>query len=186
MPPGNHGCAARSLDLSRPHRRQRLGAVERLDLRLFINALPRCTVERIKVEPDNVAHLVDVLRQLGNLGAMWLQAERASDGPDARRGETALSRHAAGTPMNGAGRLALQRLRDHALDFGVVDLARNTRPPRGGASRPRSIKRRRHLPAVCAVPRSRAATGLLLRPAAPRSMIGARKAKACVVMRRCV
>jgi len=62
-------------------------------------------------------------------------------------------------------------------------------PGRGSSSspsRPRSTKRRRHLPKVCAVTRSRAATALLLRPAAQPSTIRARNAKACAVLRRCV
>jgi hypothetical protein len=62
-------------------------------------------------------------------------------------------------------------------------------PGRGSSSsplRPRSTKRRRHFPTVCAVTRSRAATALLLRPAAQPNTIRARNAKACAVLRRCV
>jgi hypothetical protein len=50
---------AAPLDLTRPHRQQRLGAVERLDLELFVHAQHRCTVGRFEVELDNVADLVD-------------------------------------------------------------------------------------------------------------------------------
>ena len=64
---------AASLDLTRPHRQQRLGAVERLDLRLFIDAQHQGAVGRIDIKPDNVAHLVDkqrVGRQFEGLGAV--------------------------------------------------------------------------------------------------------------------
>ena len=47
------------LNLTGPHRQQRLGAVERLDLRLFIDAQHQGTVGRVEVQPDNVADLVD-------------------------------------------------------------------------------------------------------------------------------
>ena len=84
---------AAPLDLPWPHRQQRLGAVERLDLRLFIDAEHQGAVGRIDVEPDNVAHprsgrgqaLVDkqrVGRQLEGLGAVRLQAEGAPDTAD--------------------------------------------------------------------------------------------------------
>ena len=49
---------AAPLDLPRPHRQQRLSAVERLDLRLFIDAQHQGAVGRVEVEPNDVAHLV--------------------------------------------------------------------------------------------------------------------------------
>jgi hypothetical protein len=48
-----------------------------------------------------------------------------------------------------------------------------------------ATKRRRHLPTVCAVTHSRAATALLLRPAAQPNTMRARDARACAVLRRC-
>src|SRR4029077_9449086 len=51
------------------------------------------------------------------------------------------------------GWLALQRLHNDALDLGVVDLARDARPRL--VEQPVETKRRRHLPTVCAVTRSR-------------------------------
>jgi hypothetical protein len=62
-------------------------------------------------------------------------------------------------------------------------------PGRGSSSSPstpRSTKRRRHLPTVRTLTRSRAATALLLSPAAQPNTIRARNAKACTVLRRCV
>ena len=69
---------AASLDLPRSHRQQRLGAVERLDLRLFIDAQHQGMVGRVEVEPDDVAHLVDKQRiagQLEGFEAVRLQPE---------------------------------------------------------------------------------------------------------------
>ena len=130
---------AAPLNLPWPHRQQRLGAVERLDLRLFIDAEHQGAVGRIDVEPDNVAHprsgrgqaLVDkqrVGRQLEGLGAVRLQAEGAPDTADARGRDAAVTRHAARAPVRGRGRLALQRPHDDALDHGIVDLTRHPRP----------------------------------------------------------
>ena len=119
------------LDLAGPHRQQRLGAVQRLDLRFLIDAQHQCMVGRVEVETDNVAHLVDkqrVLRQLEGLAAMRLQAEGAPDAPDAGGRDAAVPRHAARAPMRRRGRLALQRLHEDTLDLGVVDLTRDTRP----------------------------------------------------------
>ena len=55
------------LGLPRSHRQQRLRAIERLDLRLFIDTQDQGTVGRVEVEPDNVAHLVDKQRIAGQL-----------------------------------------------------------------------------------------------------------------------
>src|SRR5215472_11433078 len=60
-------------------------------------------------------------------------------------------------------------------------------PGRGSSSNPstpRSTKRRRHLPTVCTVTRSRAATALLLKPEEQPNTMRARNAKACAVLRR--
>jgi len=47
---------AAPLGLPRPHRQQRLAAVERLDLRFLIDAQHQRMVGRIEVEADDVAH----------------------------------------------------------------------------------------------------------------------------------
>jgi hypothetical protein len=53
---------AAPLDLPRPHRQQQLSAVERLDLRLFVDAQHQGAVGWVEIEPNNVAHLVDKQR----------------------------------------------------------------------------------------------------------------------------
>ena len=52
------------LHLARPHRQQRLGAVQRLDLRLLVDAEHQRLVRRGQVQADDVAHLVDEQRVL--------------------------------------------------------------------------------------------------------------------------
>jgi len=44
---------------ARKHRKHRLGAVERLDLGLLVDAQHQCTLGWIQVQPDHVADLVD-------------------------------------------------------------------------------------------------------------------------------
>ena len=65
---------AAPLGLPRSHRQQRLGAIERLDLRLLIDAQHQGMVGRIELEPDDVAHLGDKQRVSGQLES--LQAVR--------------------------------------------------------------------------------------------------------------
>jgi len=48
-----------ALDLTGAHRQQRLGAIERLDLRFFVNAQHQCSLRGRRVEPDDVPHLLD-------------------------------------------------------------------------------------------------------------------------------
>ena len=48
-----------ALDLARLHRQQRLRAVERLNLRLLIDAEDRRVRGRIQIQPDDVPHFLD-------------------------------------------------------------------------------------------------------------------------------
>jgi hypothetical protein len=82
--------------------------------------------------------------------------------------------------MRGVHWLTLQRLHDDALDFAVVDLARDARSRL--VEQPAEAAPDKTLaPTVCGVTCSRAATAWLLRPAAQPSTIRARSTKACVV-----
>ena len=78
---------AAPLDLPRPHRQQRLNAVERLDLRLFVDAQHQGAVGWVEVELNDVAHLVDkqrIGRQLEGFDAVRLQSEGAKCAPRSR------------------------------------------------------------------------------------------------------
>ena len=69
------GC---SLRRSRAHRQRRLGAIERLNLRLLVHAQDHRVVGRVEVQPDDVAHLLDEERiggQLEGLRQMRLDPE---------------------------------------------------------------------------------------------------------------
>jgi hypothetical protein len=49
------------------HRQARLGAVDGLDLRLFVDREDDGVGGRIDIKPDNIAQLVDKLRVFGEL-----------------------------------------------------------------------------------------------------------------------
>ena len=61
---------------ARPHRQQRLGAIKRLNLRLFIHAQHQRPLGRVQIEPNNVGQLaveVGVGAELEGLDPMRLQ-----------------------------------------------------------------------------------------------------------------
>jgi len=122
---------AAPLGLPQPHRQQWLAAIERLDLRLLIDAQHQGMVGRIEVKPDNVTHLGDNQRvsgQLESLQAVRLQPEGTPDPPDARSRDARVPGHAARTPMRGSRRSALQCLHDDVFDLRIVDFAGRSRP----------------------------------------------------------
>jgi hypothetical protein len=68
--------------LTRHHRQDRLFAIERLNLALFIDAQDQRPIGQGQVEPNDVADLVDeqrITRKLEGLRAMRLQPEGSSD-----------------------------------------------------------------------------------------------------------
>ena len=72
------------------HRQARLGAIQRLDLTLFVNREHQRLVRRIQVEANDIPHLVDkllVVRQFEFLGQMGLQAMCSPDALNARRAQ---------------------------------------------------------------------------------------------------
>ena len=69
-----------ALHLAGLHRQQRLRSVERLDLRLLIDAEHRRMRRGIQIEADDIAdflHQQRIVRQLERLASMRLQPERA-------------------------------------------------------------------------------------------------------------
>ena len=106
-------------------------AVERLDLRLLIDAQHDRGLGRIQVQPDDVAHLVDELRirgELERLDLMRLERERPPDPADRALAHPGRGRHRPRRPMRRVRRLLLERLHDHPLDVLVADRARLPRP----------------------------------------------------------
>jgi hypothetical protein len=68
-----------SRQLPRIHEQHGLGPIERLDLRLFIDAQDESIVGRVHVKPDDVADLVHkqrIGRELEGLRSVWLQNQR--------------------------------------------------------------------------------------------------------------
>ena len=121
--------------LSRRHarhqRQNRRRAVERLDLRLLVDAQDDRGLGRIEIEPDDVAHLVDELRirrELERLALMRLQREYPPDPADRALAHPGRGRHRARRPVRRVRRLLLERLHDHPLDVVVADRARLARP----------------------------------------------------------
>ena len=80
------------LELARPHRQKRLGAIQRLDLALFVDAQNQGALRRRQIKPDDIAHFLDKQRVGGEfegLGAMRLEVEGVPDAVDRRRREAA-------------------------------------------------------------------------------------------------
>ena len=116
---------------ARHQRQHRRRAVERLDLRLLIDAQHDRGLGRIEVQPDDVAHLVDELRirgELERLDLMRLQRERPPDPADRALAHPGRGRHRPRRPVRRVRRLLLERLHDHPLDVLVADRARLARP----------------------------------------------------------
>jgi hypothetical protein len=105
-----------------PHRQDRLGPVERLDLRLLVHAQHQGPFGRVDVQADEVGHLgveLRVLAELEGLDPMRLQAVFL---PDAVHGGTADAEFLGQTtraPMGGGLRLPHRRGDDGALLLGV-------------------------------------------------------------------
>ena len=129
---GEEGCGAAagvvmgvSLDLSGAHRQQRLGAVERLHLRLLINAQDDGTIRRRKIQADDIANLFHkqwIGGQLEGLGPMRLQTKGAPDAMDRRRRLAAHRRHRAQAPVGRPFGSRFQRAPDGLCNRLVADL----------------------------------------------------------------
>jgi len=122
---------ALSCRYARHQRQHRRRTVERLDLRLLIDAQHHRSLGRIEVQADDVTHLVDELRigrKLERLDLMRLERERPPDPADRALAHPGRRRHRARRPMRGIRRLLLERLHDHPLHVGVADQTRLTRP----------------------------------------------------------
>jgi hypothetical protein len=107
-----HVVMAAALRLARLHRENRLAAVQCLDLRLLVDTQHDRVARRRHVEPNHIAYLgheVRVGRKLEALLPVRLQAERPPYALHRRGRKTAARRHATGTPMRRAFRLAFQR-----------------------------------------------------------------------------
>ena len=88
------------------HRQAGLGAVERLDLRFFVDREDDGMGGRIDIKPDNIAQLVDELRVVGELelvDPVRLETMRPPDALDGTRADTDGFRHHSSSPMGRLG-----------------------------------------------------------------------------------
>jgi len=91
--------------------RSRLGAVQRLDLALFIDTENNCLLRRVQVQTDDIGHLLQKLwiaRQFECLRAMWLQLVSAPDIIDRRFADPLTLCHGPATPVRHPCRFGLQ------------------------------------------------------------------------------
>jgi hypothetical protein len=128
-----HVVMAAPLGHAEGQRQQRLGAVQRLDLRLLVHTQHHGMGGRRQVQAHDVAHLVDEQRiggQLEGLGAMRLQAKGPPDAQHGRLVQTAGLGHQPRAPVRGFLGSPLQRHRQHLFDLRIADPARLPRPRR--------------------------------------------------------
>ena len=117
------------------HRQRRLGAIERLDLGLLVDAEHQRALRRSQVEPDDIDDLLGQLRVLGELkraDLMRLELVLAPDPMHRRRRDPGRRRQPTHAPMRAAVRRRLQRHRQHPLHLVIVDRARATGARRVG------------------------------------------------------
>ena len=104
---------------ARPQGQQRLGAVERLDLRLLVDAQNHRALRRMEIEAYDIAHLLDeqgIAGQLEGLDTVRLEGEGLPDATDRCRAEPARPGHRARAPM----------LASWGIDSSVIVTTRST------------------------------------------------------------
>ena len=116
-----------ALGRARPHREQRLCAIERLNLTLLVDAEHERLAFSIHVQPDDVAHLLDeprVGRELERPGAVRLEVERTPDARHRRLAQAELFGERARAPVRRVLGLGLERTRHDHVHASVVDRPR--------------------------------------------------------------
>ena len=114
------------LEVTQAHRQHGLRALERLDLALFVNAQHQCLVGRVEVEPDDVAHLLDEERIVGELEgfrAVGLNPEEREIALYAALGDASFSLQSAHAPVRGGLGLAPQGRVQQPGDAFLIDAA---------------------------------------------------------------
>jgi hypothetical protein len=109
---------------TRLHRQARLGSVERLDLRLLIDAEDDGVGRRVDVEADDVLHLVGERRIVGQLERpepMWPKLVGTPDALDRTDGDADGGGHGAGGPVRRFVRRIGVRQGDDAIDDRLVE-----------------------------------------------------------------
>jgi len=119
-----HVVVGESLDAAEPHGQHRLGAVERLNLALLVDAQHHRVIGRVQVETDNVANLLNeegVRGEFEMLLPMRLNPERLPDTLDGGLRQPRLGGNRPAAPMRSVLGLRLERLPDQGSNPFVLD-----------------------------------------------------------------
>ncbi len=106
------------------HRQDRLGPLERLDLRLFVEGEHHRVVRRVHIQSDDISdfiHELGVGRDLEGARHVRFEAKGAPDPPHHRMTKPGFRGHRSRAPVGLALRRRLQRLDDHRFDRLVGD-----------------------------------------------------------------
>jgi len=112
------------------HRQKHLQAVQRLNLRLFIDTQHQRMVGRMHVHAGDIPHLFDeqrVLRELESFGTVRLQSKGAPDAADRALAQRAALGRGACRPVRGLARLRFQPQREHGLHRRIAYFSRRAR-----------------------------------------------------------
>jgi hypothetical protein len=119
------------LGQARSKRQDRLGAIQGLNLALFIHTQHHRPGQRIQMQADDAAHLVDkqrIARELEGLGTMRLQPEGAPSAALRALRHLELLRQLRRAPMRRLARALIERRGDELLDSRVIEVARRPGP----------------------------------------------------------
>ena len=113
--------------LSRAHRQNGLRAIQRLNLRLLVNAQYQRLIRRIQVESDDISHFVDEQRIRGKfetLTAVRRQSESPPHAMHAAPTQAASCRQRARAPVRSMLRSGLQSHSQHFFHFLITEPSR--------------------------------------------------------------
>jgi len=112
--------------LSRSHRKQGLGAIQCLDLRLLIDTEHDGPLRRVQIQTHNIADFLDeqgVAREFEGFGPMRFESKRPPNAADGRLAQPARLGHGTRTPMGGVFGNRFQGQGNHSLHIIVPNPA---------------------------------------------------------------
>jgi len=118
-----------SFNLPGSHRENGLSAIQRLNLRLLINAQDQSTLRRTEIQTHDVPDLLNKKRIRGKLegfGAVGLQGKGTPNATDRTLAQAGSRRHRTGTPVRRISRGRFQRRGDHSLNILIAAPSRGT------------------------------------------------------------
>jgi hypothetical protein len=115
-----------ALNLARPQLQFGLGAIQSLDLRLFVNGQNQCIIGRVQVQTDNIKNLfrkVWIIADFERFQAMGLQVCRLPDLLYLPTGHAGMFRHQPDAPMGRTTRHLVYRVVQNGFDFFCIKLS---------------------------------------------------------------